>query len=292
MTPLREIHWTRTALSAMEQAAITSALGQPPGRDARALKSDGRAWVRKQSIGGRAVTIKCRPLHGVLDRLRVRLGSSRFARHWTSAQWLTAHHILTPQSMLLGTANDGQGAVELLVLDFLPGRTVLEVLAARDIDPALLRPVATALARQIAAMTDAGRFNRDHKPSNLLITERATTNGAPEIAVLDCVGLRPTLARQVWRGADRMLASLMIEPTGCGVPVPMRLRARLVREVLAGWWQSDSSATSQRVDEQFGVERVAWMQTSMGALWTQIARLIEAHGDPTPRVDPLNRAAR
>lgn len=89
-----------------------------------------------------------------------------------------------------------------------------------------------------------------------------------------------------------MLASLMIEPTGCGVAVPVRLRARLVREVLAGWWQSDSGATGPRVEEQFGVERVAWMQTSMGALWTQVARLIEAHGDPTPRIDPLNRAAR
>lgn len=249
------------------------------------LKAEGRAWVRRlpapaglSSTG--FITLKCRPLTGLFARLRGAAGRTRFDRHWSGAAWLREVGVPTPPPLALGTAHDGAGAVELLALEHWPGTTALAALAEGRGGPRGLRDLGDAMGVLAAKMTAAGRFNRDHKPSNLLVLDTPT----PVVAVLDCVGLRPAAARDVWRGADRMLASMLIEPLGCGLSVPPALRLATLRGYLREVWRGDSPTAD---DELHGVSRLQWMRQSRAQLWARVERLIREHGDMTPSVNPL-----
>lgn len=221
----------------------------------------------------REVVVKQRALT-MMRRALARIGlRTQGMRHWDGAAWLTRTGVETAAPIALCHTTGPGGASEVLVMECLHGRSLLEHLddlcrgrcAWSGAERAAL---AVTIGAQIDVITRAGRFNRDHKPSNLIVIERSGPRGAAAggghgIAVIDCVGIRRDRLRI---GSARMLASLMIEPMGLGRPAPRTLRMRCLRGLMPEAGRAPRKAA-----------------------WRAVAELIARHGDPTPRVDPLAR---
>lgn len=253
---------------------------------ARVLKSDANVAVSMAALRGRDVVIKAWDRTTPWARMRSRLGLSPAWAHWRGAAWLHSRGIATARVLALVHERPGPGElVEWMIMDALPGRSLIQILADLHADPRAMparrqHALARALGRQLAALDKAGRFNRDHKPSNLIVAWPEEIPGGhdwagrfseePVIGIIDCVGLRQS-GRERWRGVRRMLASLIIEPTGCGLSIRKALRLRVLASFL---------------EQQGSTPREARRAALRGG-WTSVERLVAAHGDPTPRVSPL-----
>lgn len=279
---IQDIRWSRRAASVDDARArdIAQRLGALPA-GAVVLKRDRSDWVARMDSSAGPLTVKVRRL-SLAGRVRSTLGTSRFDRHWRGAEMLARAGVATPPALLLGVGRESGRAVQVLVLPFVAGRTLLEALAERPA-PSEARALAERLAEQFHALAGGAGgalFNRDHKPSNLLV---AGSPDAPTLVLLDCVGLRRAGPRDRWRGVDRMLASLIIEPTGVGVMVRRTDRLRVVRAHLERVWRGDADASP---DELEGVHKRDWMRASTRMLWHAVDARVCAHGDPRPRVRP------
>ncbi|MBL8762930.1 MAG: hypothetical protein JNM07_01505 [Phycisphaerae bacterium] len=241
---------------------------------ARTLKNDGDVRVVCADMLGRPVVVKLWTLRSLPDRLKAMLGASRAHRHWRGGACLLAAGIPTARPIaLLRDAAPGSPPRMALVMEHLSGPTALEALADRARGPRARHDAARAVARTTAALVHAGLFNRDHKPSNLILTTRA---GTLDAAVIDTVAIRRLPRHQVWRPL-RTLASLVIEPTGVGLPPPRTLIVRVVHEYLRVLFAREAGRP---------VDDAEW-RPHVGPIIDRVSRLVRAHGDPTPRVNPL-----
>ena len=200
---------------------------------------------------------------------------------------LTRAKVRTGQPLMLARAAVDRRTCELLVLEYLEGPTLLECL--RDAATGRM-PVwkQHAIAHAIGVqMSDMGCiFNRDHKPSNLIVLKANT--GEPEVAVIDCVGVRRV---QVLR-TERMLATLVIEPTGCGVGPRRGLMMRVLwscNEELDKWHEP-LDYESWDVDERPSANPQERVKEAARLQWREAAAIVRVHGDPRPRVNPLKSA--
>ncbi len=242
----------------------------------RTLKEDGTTLVLRARVLSRDVVVKRWDLVTLLSRLKSLAGISRAFRQWHGAQWLSALDIPTARCLALITESRDGRVRQFLVMEALNGPSLLDCLASPLLSPRQEHRLARAIARQLVTLTLAGRYNRDHKPSNLIVLRADTPDPVP--AIIDTVAinkLRP------WRRADlyAMFASLVIEPIGCGRPPRRSLMMRVLvehqRELLRripGLLPDGSAArrAARHLD------------------WMRIAGLIDAHGDPTPRINPLS----
>lgn len=233
------------------------------------LKADGASWVRRGTLLRREVVVKCREL-SAWARVKCALGRGKGDRHWRGAALLTGKGVSTARVLALVRARVDGRECELLVMEWVEGATLLRVMAevhaGRGLGVREQHALAREVGRQVAQMQEL--FNRDHKPSNLIVMEGV----GPRIAVVDCEGVR----RAAIPGAARMFASLVIEPTGCGV----RPRRALMMRALRGWLDESGVAEEASAAERRGMLRM---------MWGDVARVIAHHGDPRPRVDPLAR---
>ena len=231
-----------------------AALGAFEPASAELLKSDGNTHVFRTRLLERDVVLKAWSLTRFTDRLKAAFGTSRAGRHWAGAERLKALGVATATPYALLAEYRGPHPAYWLAMQALAGPTVLDALAGRA--PQMdLEALGRALGDQLAALARSGWFNRDHKPSNLIVT------GAPAtVAVIDCVAIRRGPAAV---GLARMFASLLIEPTGVGHPPPNTF-VHAVRDRL----------TALGLDGAGALERARAIQAS--------------HGDPTPRISPLN----
>jgi hypothetical protein len=213
--------------------------------------------VYRATLHGRNVVLKRWILNRLAARFKARAKAGRADRHWRNAAWLEEQGIGTARCLALATEYRKVWPRRWLVMEAVPGHSVLEHLAANDLDIRAQHILAAELGKQIASLAECDRRNRDHKPSNLMVT---WLDEGPWISIIDAVAIQ--------RGADpeRMLASLMIEPTGCGLRPRRTLAMRVLQSFLAES-ASDSSARNR--------------------IWHAVADRIAAHGDPRPRVDPL-----
>lgn len=270
------------------------------GEPGRPLKRDARTSVVAARLAGRDVIVKRWTLAGV-SRLKASLGAGRGQRHWSGAAWLARHHVDTATCLVLAHDSSERERIDYLVMERLSGPSVLEILAAAGgrhdstrgdaanaPQAALLGPrrqlaLARELGRQLRRLIGHGRFNRDHKPSNLIVL---SADHRPRVAIIDCVAILPvSRAGGPGEALQRMLASLYIEPSGVGAPP----RRSLILATLHGALGIDRPASpgaprtlrSHRVDRR-----------RLRALWNSVADRVRSHGDPTPRVDPLAPPAR
>ncbi|MCC6660033.1 MAG: hypothetical protein IT437_04015 [Phycisphaerales bacterium] len=222
-------------------------------RGGEPLKVEGGVAVRAAIVCGAEVVVKSWRLRGA-TRLKARLGLSRGARQWRGAHRVSRLGIRTARPIALIRGPDD----EVLVMERLAGPTLLDTMARGGGDVRDDHQLAATIGGQVAAF---GRwFNRDHKPSNLIVLR---DRGILSLAVIDTVAIR----RAPRDSAARMLASLVLEPTGCGRPPRLPLRMRALRAYLAARGMTGRAARN--------------------ALWRRVAAILQAHGDPTPRVDPL-----
>lgn len=276
--PLTHLHIKRVHRGE-DPGAWARALAEPGWMErSRALKEEpGSSWVRHATLSGREVVVKGRLLNTGSRWLKAALGYGHGDKHWRGAALLASKKIATARPLALAWGREGGVRVEVLVLEYLAGPTLLDWLAAASLNSrAEVRREhggAAAVADHLFEMVAAGLFNRDHKPSNLIVLDAASTS--PRIALIDCVGVR----RQAV-DAGPMLASLLIEPIGCGVAprraLIMRFLTHYCRRTATLTPESGGTAEEVRADVR--------------AHWRHVASLVAAHGDPRPRVDPLRRS--
>lgn len=216
------------------------------------LKVDGRSRV---AADGDAV-FKVRELSGTADRWRARLGLAREEQQWRGAALLGAAGIPTARPLAIARAGD----LRVFVLARLPGATLLDHLARRDLAPGQELALARAAGTWAGRAARAGLVNRDAKPSNWIVT--STDAARPGLAMIDTVGVRRARARN---RAVAMLASMVIEAIGVGA-CPRR----------AVLWAGVRAFAGELGGSR--AEAKAWWRGAAGA--------IVGHGDPTPRVDP------
>lgn len=242
--------------------------------DAPASIASLNGWVGRVRAGQGEAVIKVRPLHKRFARLKVSIGLGRADRHWRAATLLAMKRIPTAQPYCLGIVWIDGVMCEVLAMRALDGPTLLECMAmsARgELDVRTQHALAAATARLTRDILVAGLFNRDHKPSNILVT--SCTRTAAELALIDCVGVR-----RDWTQIDvyeEMCSKLLIEPIGCGVPVRRTLLMRAVTELCKG----DSKLDRAKHRE--------WIR----AFWEFVEAIVQSHGDPRPKVNPLAPAA-
>ncbi|MBY0312133.1 MAG: hypothetical protein K2W85_08695 [Phycisphaerales bacterium] len=275
-TPRIEHVWvTRAAVGVSAPAWVQELQRGTWLQESAALKLDGSSWVRRARLQGVDVVVKCRSLDSLARRVKAMIGQEQFDRHWRAAGLLGAARIPTGEMKLLARAIvDGQPAM-LLVLSHVEGPTLLEMMRC-DARSEVARPERVLIACSVGALVfrlrDRGLHNRDLKPSNVVMsTSRA---GVWNPAIIDLVGVRR--ARLADRAA-RMFASLVIEPTGCGVPPAPRLMVIALR----AWLDAHLAASS----EQQATPQAR--RAMMRAMWSDVKSIVQTHGDPTPRVAPM-----
>jgi len=172
-----------------------------------AIKSGRRSTVWRCERGGRAWTIKriARPAWQAAVYQMAR--ATQAWREWQGAQRLAAAgRRANPPLALI----HDRGGVQWLVLPFVEGDTLDAIIqqvgpAAASLDAKLAarRRLAQAVGGQLGAMTAAGLFNRDAKPSNLIV-DAACLAGDAEPVIIDPVGI----GRR--RGAAQIETMLMV----------------------------------------------------------------------------------
>lgn len=257
----------------------TALAGMSGTHPATLIKEEDGDWVCAARLGAgagqeRMTIVKFRRFRSGTDQLRTTLGFGRFARHWRGARRLARAGVATATPLALGRAQSGSVAGEVLVLEYLPGRTLLELLAA--VHKGEGPPVAEqhALAHQVGALVGrlarAWLVNRDLKPSNIIVMElsgEGASGATPQLAVIDCVGIRASMSG---RAMVRMCQSLVIEPTGCGVPPRRTLMFRAMTACLKSDGAPEPVARGER-----------WI------LWVGVAGRVRKHGDMRPRTNLL-----
>lgn len=216
------------------------------------LKREAESAVLRATIAGRDVVIKIRKLARFGDRIKHILDLGRASRQWRGSELLARLKISTARPLALATEHRNKEAFEWLILEALPGKTVLQHLADRDLTARQEHLIACELGILAESLHTRGYFNRDPKPSNLIVTSLDPVR----IAVIDSIAIQ----RRRDRGLERMLASMVIEPIGCRCPPRRALMMRAV---------SVCRSESPRV------------------LWKKVSAVVATHGDPTPKSNPL-----
>lgn len=195
------------------------------------------------------------------------------------------------------------GAAELLVLERVPGEHALQHLAD-GLTISQERALCAAVARCTAALIESGLMNGDHKPSNLMVTRlepdpgvllAAPTSPSPPthaahaaaVALVDTVDIRRVSPSGRQAALVRMLAALVIEPLGCGVPVRMALRRRGLRAMLRALWLAGAESAGPGTTPADDAEYRAWESGSARTFWLKAGEIISAHKIGPPRVSPL-----
>lgn len=231
----------------------------------RCLKDHPGGTVWRATLLGHDCILKSTPLTSPKRRVQALLRRSPAWKHWRAAHWLYAHGIDTAPPLALLRCSHERSPFECLVLAFLPGGTVLEHLADRDLTPAEEHRLAEAVARLACTLAKQGVRNRDAKPSNLIVT--SIDRSAATLAVIDCADLR-RVRGSAEHAVAQMLASAFIEPLGCDLRPRRALCARAVYTAARTLTPDQPAATAR-------------------SLWHQIAAIVTAHGDATPADNPL-----
>jgi tRNA A-37 threonylcarbamoyl transferase component Bud32 len=216
------------------------------------------------------VVLKTTALTGLKGFIQPIMGTTRAHRQWAGTQWLRSVGLHAPRALAIIRGTRDTTRAECLVMEHVPGHTLLWHIArgtiAESPDGPGARAIAYAVGRDIARIIKAGRFNRDHKPSNLVVE---TITPAARIAIVDAVAILPIKATERGDAMGRMLAALMIEPAGVGHPAPEPFLSRVAQSL------AHEIAGAQDAE--------TWAK----AMLERARTIVKAHGDPKPRHDPL-----
>jgi tRNA A-37 threonylcarbamoyl transferase component Bud32 len=249
--------------------------------DGEVLKtgSGGSVHRAQLKVGGvqQDVVIKTIALNTLSARLKSWFRQGRADRHLRNARRLTQVGIPSPEVLLLGSSRIDAQPHDILIMRRHPGAMLLSVMQQSSqgrLNPRQEHMIARAVGEQVALFAIAALFNRDYKPSNIML--EVQDGSVPSLAVIDCVAVYAAPIRG--GGARRMFASLMIEPTGLGIPPRRTLRMRALKSFLERIYELSTSPTPAARNGYRQIRR---------ALWDEVSNLIAAHGDMTPRDNPL-----
>lgn len=261
------------------QQAWLQALRSFDSGNAAVLKREGLSDVLRAELLGLRVVIKRRTRSGLSDRIKWVCGQSRHHRHWRGAEWLLAHGFGAARPLVLAVV----GKQEWLVMEEVEGKSLLQVIADGGLSVRDEHQLARDVGRHLSALGKAGHFNRDHKPSNLIVERRRLgekLSWKPKqpgrdgfsISIIDSVAIR--------RGKEpvRMLHALAVEPLGLRT-LPRR---SILARVLLSMFEADYELPGLDADEMRQITKGVRRE-----MWDRVAESLRLHGDPTPRTNPL-----
>ena len=254
------------------------------------LKAEGHSFVVQVALEGTELIVKWRELVGLRDRAKNLLRASRGFRQWRGARRLQRAGIpVAGPIALLTQYGDADAATrptallpakawprEWLLLEVAPGKTLLRHLADRDLSIRDEHALARAVGVQVGAMLTANVCNRDHKPSNLIVT---FDEGVPIVTLIDTVAIR---RRGNPGEMARMLATLLIEPIGVGAAPRGALAFRVLRDACAAWLEH---TLARPLGTAKGDKKA--LRAMVRSMARRVDQYIRTHGDPTPKVNPL-----
>jgi len=263
--------FVREDSAAAEVDRLLMAIAGSPSR--YEIKRDGADAV----FAYESLILKVHTPSGWLDRLRTRRQHGRLARQVQGAALLASARIFAPRTLAHGMASWSGQIVEILVIERIAGQTLLQLLAAPRGNPSAEHNAADRAGELIARLLMAGLFNRDGKPSNLIV---ASEQG--HLCVIDSVGVRPLRTKREWHEAmARMLSSLLIEPLGVGLLVRRTLARRVLYSMHRCLWALQAEPGDDKPMDE------SWETQSSRAAWAMTAKQIAAHGNLRPKVSPL-----
>lgn len=228
---------------------------------ARVLKQDDRTSVLagEAEIDGvrRRVIVKLMRADRFKDFLARWTIGTRLMRQWDGAVRLMEEGIATPECYALWC---GAGGVECLAMETIEGRTLLHEMARGRHPVRIQHALAAETGRLVAELVEGDIYNRDMKPSNVMVR---WVGEVPSLCVIDPAGIRARRA-----GSDTaMLAKLVIECLGSGARPRLPLMMRALRAC------GDS---------------LGWNKDKRQRTWKVVEYVVQNHGDPRPAVDPLS----
>ncbi|MBX3381354.1 MAG: hypothetical protein KF805_14760 [Phycisphaeraceae bacterium] len=279
--------WRDRAPSVKEFAA---GLGTADDNAIHLFKVGKHSFVGRASLQGRTVVVKWRELFSFNDRVKCAVGASRSFRQWRGARMLARAGIpaarplallvqygLSPAETHAGPSQSRANPREWLILECIPGKTVLQHLADRELSLRDQHALARAVGVQAGAMLRAGLCNRDHKPSNVIASFE---DGVPIVTLVDTVAIR---RRSNPGEMVRMLATLLIESIGVGVAPRGAIAFRVLRDACAAWLEG----TLARPLGSHPGDRKA-LRALIRSTARRIDQYVRFHGDPTPKDNPLS----
>lgn len=289
-----------------DQPRLVRALHAPQtARRATVLKDDKRCTVlRSDPAGQPPIVIKTWRLSRPRDLANRFLHRTQALRHAHAVSTLARLNIDCAPALLVIRGRDGANRRihETLVMPLVPGRSLLHHLAdahkgESPLSRAQTRALADAAGALIHTLASNNLFNRDGKPSNIMVAPWTgsgdaapiTANGqgeqrrptadtrnnhpinnnnhdnnddkTPRLTVIDAVGLRAASPREA---IERMLLNLLLEPIACGCPPSPSHRAHALRAATPGWSHAERRALRARIEKR-----------------------LRKRGPITPRIDPL-----
>lgn len=266
--------------AASDAERLANALSDPAWKAAATiLKRDRESSVLTGNSALGAVVIKSMSIGGSRHAVSRLLGRTRLLREWRGNRLAADAGIAVAPLLALWRSRDTGGILtESLAMRRIEGQTLLEAMAAPSMNPAERLVLARAAGGLVARMLAAGLFNRDQKPSNIIISREEGGHAAsgPRLVLLDPVGVRRLSFTSVTVARRRMLFSLIVEPTGCDIDVPMPWRLAAMHAALG----SLAAGTSARA------------RSTVRADFRAIDQMLFEHGDPTPSINPLRSLPR
>lgn len=269
---------------------FAQAVGTTADSQLELLKAGKHSFVGRTILDGQLVVVKWRELTTLGDRAKCVIGASRAFRQWRGARLLARAGIpaARPLALLVQiriTAADSASGQpvrdyahprEWLILENIPGQTVLHHIAGGKLSVIDQHALARAVGVQVGAMLRAGLCNRDHKPSNLIAE---FVDGVPLVTLIDTVAIR---RRSNPGEMVRMLATLLIESIGVGIAPRGAIAFRVLRDACAAWLEG----TLGRPLGTHKGDRKA-LRALVRSTARRIDQYVRFHGDPTPKDNPL-----
>ncbi|MCC5786957.1 MAG: hypothetical protein JJU33_09685 [Phycisphaerales bacterium] len=253
---LSQLKLRRRADDAPSPAQLTDAIASGV-----IIKQTDAGLVALASADTLNLVIKTHHLASRTARLRSRLGLARLDNQWKGAARLQRRGFRAAPCLLLGRlpASANHPETDLLAMRALEGRTLLHALAEPNADAPALFAKAADLAGRLAK---AGLFNRDLKPSNIIVGED------PEPAIIDTVAIRHARRTRA-ESLERMCFSLFVEPLGVGLDIHHELFHAAANAALPHLLERDPT-------EHEAAECIA-----------RVRRRLDLHPNPAPNDDPL-----
>lgn len=227
--------------------------------------------------GPEELVVKVCMHRSIVDSARSVAHLGRLQRQWRGAARLSRKGFGVARGLALLRGRAGGRSCDVLVMASAPGVPLIDLMASPGSLGVRTEHEIARLLGELVSLLDGERLHsKDLKPSNILV-DLNTEDGVPALTIIDSdtVGHRP----------DHPLLPLVLEPMGVGV---LPRRSLLARAVKSWAWHEWLNAPYDTLEREIGGRPEHELARRA---WAELEVLVEGHGDPTPRHDPLERTA-